>query len=92
MALPLFDGAAHVTTACAFPACAETSVGAPGRPKGVTAVAALLSAPSPTAFVAYTLNVYAVPFARPVTVADVPFTLTTADGTAGESSTVYPVS
>ncbi len=42
-----------------------------GLPAGVTADVALDGELSPTAFVAVTLNVYAVPFVRPVTTADV---------------------
>ena len=47
-----------------------TPVGAPGAVTacGVNAALAAESAPVPTALVAATLNVYAVPFVRPVTV------------------------
>ena len=46
-----------------------TAVGAPGTVAGVTAVDALEKAEVPAELVAETLNVYAVPFVSPVTVA-----------------------
>ena len=46
----------------------ETPVGAPGTETGVTAEEADDAEPVPTAFVALTVNVYAVPFVSPVTV------------------------
>ena len=68
--LPPFDGAVQLTTADAFPADATTPVGAPGAvgADGVTALDGADGAPVPTAFVAVTVNVYAVPFVSPVTV------------------------
>ena len=62
------------TTACPFPAFAETLVGAPG----IVGVVMLLeggdAAPVPSALVDLAVNVYAVPRARPVisTICDVP--------------------
>jgi len=43
-------------------------VGAPGTVDGVAAADATEAAPVPDAFVAVTVNVYAVPFVRPVIV------------------------
>jgi hypothetical protein len=43
-------------------------VGAPGTVDGVAAADAVEAAPVPDAFVAVTVNVYEVPFVRPVTV------------------------
>jgi hypothetical protein len=43
-------------------------VGAPGTVAGTTAAEALEADPVPAAFVAVTVNVYEVPFVRPVTV------------------------
>ena len=64
-------GAVNVTVACAFPAVAVPMVGAPGTVAGVTLLDAAEAGPVPTALVAVTVNVYAVPFARPVTVIEV---------------------
>ncbi len=49
----------------------DTEVGAPGTVDGVTAAESVEAAPVPDTFVAVTLNVYEVPFVRPVTVQDV---------------------
>jgi hypothetical protein len=46
---------------------ATTPVGAPGTVFGVTAVEAAEDTELPDAFVAITVNVYAVPFINPVT-------------------------
>ena len=43
-------------------------MGAPGTVAGTTAAEALEADPVPAAFVAVTVNVYEVPFVRPVTV------------------------
>jgi len=43
-------------------------MGAPGTVEGVAAAEAVEAAPVPRAFVAVTVNVYAVPFVRPVIV------------------------
>jgi len=68
MTLPPFAGAVQATVAEAFPAVAVTAVGAAGTVAGVTAVEAVDAAPVPTAFVAVTRKVYAVPFVNPVIV------------------------
>ena len=66
---PLLAGAVQETTLCVFAfEVADTEVGAPGVVAGVTALLALDALPVPTAFVAVTVKVYAVPFVRPVTV------------------------
>ena len=93
MALPpSLSGAVQETEAEASPAVAVTPVGAPGTVAGAFGVtlfdgaeAALL----PTAFVAITVNVYVVPFVRPVSVADVPVTVALAP--TGLEDTVYEV-
>jgi hypothetical protein len=70
--LPPFDvGAVHDNATWPSPGDPVTPVGAPGTPTGVTAAEASESAPVPTALIAATVNVYAVPFVNPVTVNDV---------------------
>jgi len=66
---PLDDGATHVTVAWALPGAATTPVGDPGSVAGVTDADALEGELVPIAFFAVTVNVYAVPFVSPVTVA-----------------------
>ena len=65
---PPVTGADHETTTCPLPAEADTPVGAPGTVDGVALEEAVDAAPVPDAFVAVTVNVYAVPFVNPVTV------------------------
>ena len=65
---PVDDGADQDTTTCVFPNTPDTPVGAPGTVAGTTAEDALEAVPVPAAFVAVTVNVYEVPFVRPVTV------------------------
>ncbi len=65
---PLLASALHDTTTCALPLTPLTPVGAPGTATGVTAADAVEAVLVPALFVAVTLNVYAVPFVRPVTV------------------------
>jgi hypothetical protein len=50
---------------------ALTDVGAPGTVDGVAAADAAEAGPVPDAFVAVTVNVYAVPFVSPLTVQEV---------------------
>ena len=72
MALPpLLAGGVNVTLACVLPAVAVAPVGAPGRVAGVTLFDGRDAALEPTAFVAITVKVYAVPFVRPVMTCDV---------------------
>jgi hypothetical protein len=66
MALPPLPGAVKATVACALPGVAVTAVGAPGTVAGVTLFDAADGALEPAALVATTVNVYAVPFVRPV--------------------------
>ena len=67
MALPpLLTGAVKLTLACTLPGVAIGLVGAPGTVLGVTLFDAADCALEPTALVATTLNVYAVPFVSPV--------------------------
>jgi hypothetical protein len=71
---PLAVGAVQLTVTAPIPADAITFVGAPGAPVGATGVTALLGADGellPCTFVATTVNVYAVPLLRPVSVHDV---------------------
>ncbi|MGB7962835.1 MAG: hypothetical protein WCF12_07750 [Propionicimonas sp.] len=70
---PFLAGATHLTAEEAFDALALTPVGAPGTVRGVTRTDGSDCAERPAAFRASTVNVYAVPFARPVTVQDVPW-------------------
>src|SRR6266567_1439843 len=62
-------GAVQLTVAWALPAVAVTAVGAPGVVMGMTAAEAAEVTPVPSALVAMTVNVYAVPLVNPVTVA-----------------------
>ena len=65
---PLFDdGAVQLTVALPVPAFALTFVGAVGAP-AVVAFDAGDAGPVPTTFLAATLNVYVVPFVKPVMV------------------------
>ena len=90
---PFEAGAVHETVAELIPATAETAVGAPATVIGVTEDDAEESEELPTAFVAFTLNVRAVPFVRPVSV--VVRTLPTVTAVPADSPiygvTVYPV-
>jgi hypothetical protein len=66
----LLAGAVKVTVALALPAVAVPMVGAPGTvaaAAGVTLFDAAEAALLPLAFVALTVNVYAVPLVSPVT-------------------------
>jgi hypothetical protein len=65
---PLLEGATHETRAWVLPAVAVTAVGAPGTVNGVTAALADDAREVPATLVAVTVNVYAVPLTRPVTV------------------------
>src|SRR5688572_30742939 len=65
---PPFDaGGANATRACALPASAATAKGAPGSVAGVTLLEGADSGPVPTAVVALTVKVYAVPLVSPPT-------------------------
>jgi hypothetical protein len=68
MGLPPLEGAVQLTTAEPLPAVAVTAVGAAGGPAGVTAADCDEGRPVPTALVADTVKVYAVPLVNPVTV------------------------
>jgi hypothetical protein len=65
---PSLAGAENAMLACAAPAVAVPMVGAPGTVAGVTLFDAADAGPVPTPLVAVTVNVYAVPLARPATV------------------------
>jgi hypothetical protein len=65
---PLPLGAVKLTTAEAFPATADTPVGASGTVAGMTEGDDVDCALLPTLFVARTVKVYGVPFVKPVTV------------------------
>lgn len=68
--LPFETGAVKLTVALALPADAVTPIGAPGAVNvpGVTLFEIDDRGPVPTALVAVTLNVYAVPLVNPVTI------------------------
>ena len=68
---PLETGAVHDTVTCALPDTPATPVGGPGTVAGTTEADALEAAPVPVVFVAFTVNVYEVPFVRSVTVHEV---------------------
>jgi hypothetical protein len=68
---PLLAGAVQLTVADALPPVAVMAVGAPGTVAGVTLLDGLEAGLVPIALVAVTVNVYAVPLLRPLTVADV---------------------
>jgi hypothetical protein len=63
-------GLAKLTIACPFPATAVTLVGEFGGGLGVMLFDAADAGPGPTALVAVTVNVYAVPLASPGTMID----------------------
>jgi hypothetical protein len=86
---PLLAGAANVTLACAFPAVAVPMVGAPGIVAGVTLFDAADAGPVPSALVAVTAKVYAVPFASPVTVIEVQGAAQVPVNPPGEEVAVY---
>jgi hypothetical protein len=65
---PVFPGGVKVIVASPFPAVAVPIVGASGTLTGVTELLATEAVLVPTAFVAFTENVYAVPLLNPVTV------------------------
>jgi hypothetical protein len=67
---PVAAGADHDSATWVEPGVAANPLGAPGTVRGV-ADAVVEAAPVPAAFTADTRNVYSVPLARPVTVADV---------------------
>ena len=87
---PLLAGAAKLTAALPLLPLAAMPVGAPGAiAAGVTAAEAPEAVPVPTLFVAVTVNVYAVPLVRPVTVIGEEGPV--AVRPPGEAVTVYPV-
>jgi hypothetical protein len=88
---PLLAGAVNVTVACVLPPVAVPIAGAPGTVAGVTLLEAADAAPVPTAFVAVTVNVYAVPFARPATTIDVHGAVQLAVSALGDEVAVYDV-
>jgi hypothetical protein len=65
---PPFPGAVHDSPTEALPDVVVKPVGTAGVVDGVTEFDAELDADIPIAFVAVTVNVYAVPFVSPVTV------------------------
>ena len=71
MAEPPVSGAVNDTVACLLPAVTKTVVGTPGTVAGVIEVEGFEAFPCPTAFLAFTVNVYGVPLVKPETVADV---------------------
>jgi sulfur carrier protein ThiS len=86
---PLDPGALQLTTDEESAAVPETPVGAPGTVLGVTLADALEATEFPAAFVALTVNVYAVPLVKPETVQEVDAVVQVND--PGDEVTVYPV-
>jgi hypothetical protein len=73
---PPFDiGAVNEMVAWPLPATADTPVGAFGAVAGVTRLLVIDAVLVPSAFVAVTVNAYAVPLVRPVTVIGDPLLL-----------------
>ena len=64
---PLLVGAFQVTAMMPLAEVAATVVGAVGGPTGLTAADGELDVDVPATFVAFTVNVYEVPFVSPVT-------------------------
>ena len=64
---PVDAGAVHDNETCETPFVVTSDVGAPEVVNGVTALDADEYEPLPAAFVATTLNLYDVPFIKPVT-------------------------
>src|ERR1019366_7560314 len=87
---PLLVGAVQDTAALASAALADTALGAPGTVLGVTPALASEAVEGPTMLVALTVNLYAVPLVRPVTVALVA-PVVVAVRPPGEAVTVYLV-
>ena len=87
---PVEAGAVHVTVACPLPAVAVTPVGAPGGADGVTAADAADAGPVPVELAAVTVNVYEVPLASPVMVAEVAVAAAVTVAPL-DAVTVYPV-
>jgi hypothetical protein len=88
---PSLAGAVKSTVACALPGDAMPIVGAPGTVAGVAPFDAADAGPVPIAFVAVTLNVYVVPFTRPVTSIDVQGAVQVPVIVPGEDVAVYDV-
>src|SRR5258706_14768206 len=65
---PLLAGGEKLTVAWLTPALALPMIGAPGAESGVTEFDGADAGPGPTPLVATTVNVYAVPLTRPLTV------------------------
>jgi hypothetical protein len=65
---PLLAGAVNVIVAWPFPAVVTTLVGAFGVVAGITELLVLEAVLVPTLFVAVTVNVYVIPFVKPVIV------------------------
>lgn len=85
-------GAVNATDNEMFPGVIAEIVGCPGVVAGVTELDAVEADDVPTVFVAVTVNVYEVPFVKPVNVQEVVVVFTQPEGavTAGEEVTVYP--
>ena len=90
MVTPAFTtDAVHLTVSKALPGVTVRPVGAFGRSVGVTLADGALAAESPTAERDFTVNVYVMPFAKPVHDALEP--VTTHAPAAGEDVTMYVV-
>ena len=67
----MLAGAVHQSAAWVLPGAADTDLGAPGTVLGVIGALGAEEGPVPVALAAATVNRYAVPLARPVTVSRV---------------------
>jgi hypothetical protein len=65
---PMFDGAVQLTLTNVLPLVTAPIVGAPGTAAGVTLTEEFENEPVPTTLMAATVNVYASPLVRPVTI------------------------
>ena len=91
VAPPSVEDAVQETTDEPFsPFVAETPVGAAGTVDGIALFDTAEAAPTPAAFVAVTVNVYATPFVRPSTVHEVP-RVAVHENPPGDDTTVYDV-
>ena len=90
MAPPLDEGAVNVTTAPPSVGIATGVLGAVGTSRGVTEFV-VAAEEDPTPLAATTLNVYAMPLVRPLTMHDVAGALTVQLPPDGEEVTVYEV-
>ena len=88
---PLSEGPDNVIVALVSPRTAESMVGAPAGPTGVTELDALDGRDPPAPLFATTVNEYVAPFDRPVTVQLVAPAAALQFRPPGEAVIVYPI-